>query len=1346
MSIFSVFFLFLLLPHLVYVQFLSTRTLGLRVPGLCPAGCFDCGFGRRCVSITAFHDGRPDCPDGSDEWCLPGFIKCGSYCVEPKYLSACLFNPRCDGKQNQPAFCAQSKEKLCREKNKFPCKSYGECVPWSWVRDGKAQCIDGSDENDADYISVLERGWKAHLDKVHQGFGNDTNPLPTGYPLPPIPPGNELEPFHPLSPILPEIPVGATTLNSSDPTHISVNPQPKDKGGSWQGNGVTPIHPQIGRPSTESPVIFIPGRWSNRPPTAPTQVTHYPGEPAIVHPTLIPFDYTPSQIQPQPDFGQSPFVSPPAVPLSQTRSSWSQKPWIWPPPYGFTHSTQTLMTTTTSTTPLSVGITVINPVITTINIHGHHGGRILTTSTTTTTTTTRSDEQITDEGFVNDTTISSTIQAETSTAVNMIIPLETMTIDSVIDESILRCEKAFKEEVEEGVKNEEVLCKCPPGQMADAQGKCNDSSISTVIVNKMNPPCNASTWDRFDQTNLGQFISLKLKRLENVSGVCVVEAIPDGQALVRIICQPWCNLELVNLALLKEANISTPFDSENSCTCKEGTNDTEPTRAGRNCWGIPDEDNCILLFNVCLVFWALCLIGAVFLLPLLYMCFSGLLKRWRKRKRKISPNVAFNTKPTVITIDNFEQTNTARLLRQTLGPRAAGVLASGRALQNMQLKSILKPSDSGIIPLSAMEDVETEIEPNTQPPTGASTTLPSPADNSPQATEPPSARASSAPPPKEEPAIEEERRSLPKSGSSPRLAELASSPPLMRSQSVVHQRVGSAQSAGAVVAGAVVATAVAKAQAQTAPASPVFSIRVPAASKTAPPTPKMKEDPPSFPPLSLSSSMIDLQRQDLISSPAPSLASRASRHGQPTIWETYRVLGDQYAKPESARPESSDSLDKLIKDRYPTPPEEDLLKTVTEEIVEPIAALPSSSLPQAATSQAEKLAEMLGVSVSEGAEAVVNKEDELSTAQVEATPPTTEPKIDELATQEETSVDEAALLALSAQGGVIGGPTFTRKRLEELRKERSRLPIKKEIFIPKGIPHRKPAFTMTSTRSQLPQISSNLNEIYSQRQPRRVLYQETSTDEGSDMETLRSPNFPISAPTTMRETKFMHPSTLLKSPLSKRRTQLRAPQGYSSDVDIPMDSNRSSQNQLSSKKSSKRLVDPPEIRKRGDRSRIKPIKMPPNLAIKVTHEKEVSNPHFLPSTISKENREMEPEKERSMHSLSTHFRETTTTKPLHGILINKRKHRNGGTVSARECSTGCQWCHHGESDSSAYFMPGMRSRRDPGYYSARNHSISPARSMSNVRNSHIDLSPYFDLEKDSKKPHKEGLWWGHAHA
>ncbi|ETN77312.1 Low-density lipoprotein receptor domain class A [Necator americanus] len=40
--------------------------VAVRLPGRCLPGDFDCGFGR-CVPVKVFHDGKPDCYDGSDE-------------------------------------------------------------------------------------------------------------------------------------------------------------------------------------------------------------------------------------------------------------------------------------------------------------------------------------------------------------------------------------------------------------------------------------------------------------------------------------------------------------------------------------------------------------------------------------------------------------------------------------------------------------------------------------------------------------------------------------------------------------------------------------------------------------------------------------------------------------------------------------------------------------------------------------------------------------------------------------------------------------------------------------------------------------------------------------------------------------------------------------------------------------------------------------------------------------------------------------------------------------------------------------------------------------------------------
>ncbi|CAJ0579059.1 unnamed protein product, partial [Mesorhabditis spiculigera] len=1005
------------------------------------------------------------------------------------------------------------------------------------------------------------------------------------------------------------------------------------------------------------------------------------------------------------------------------------------------------------------------------------------------------------------------------------------------------CEKSLREAISQKIGQSDAGCKCTAGEMPDLKGKCRAVNVSIVSTPDPDPPCGSDKWDGFSENDKRNFLGLKLSSLGNFPK-CVA-ALENGKVLIRMACgNAPCDLNILNDRLVKNANASIlgipaldaaftksrlSFEEakqcedeklndchENakclanglsySCTCKDGTNDTMPERPGRFCFGIPDEDNCVLLFDVCLIFWIFCLIGALFLIPLLYMCCTGIVKKWKKRKRgKVSPNVAFNTKPTVITLDNFEQTNTARLLRQALGPRASGVIASGKALQNMQLKGILKPSENGYF----FED-DHELEAMTQPATVASTAIPSPVDTSPHPTEPPTARSASAPPNKDQP-LDDDRKSLHQSSSSPRLAEIAGSPPLMRSHSV-QPRVGSAQSAGAVAAGAaaVVATALGKSQAQTAPASPVFSIRslqVPATSKTAPPTPQVKEEPPSFAPLALSNSLADLQTRELIQSPAPSVVSKASRHGQPTIWETYRVLGDQYAKPESARPDSSDSLDKLIKDRYPTPPQPEVVPQAAP-IVEPIGA-PSSPAPpliKKQQSQAEKLAEMLGVEVSPSTEETTSKEEGAPVEQVER--PTKLPEPED---------DEAALIELSEHGGKIliplekskhevvemeqtkedsdkssiksdasseaakKGPTFTKKRVDELKKERTKLPVKKDLFIPKGLPQRR----FDTSRSRLPQPSVSIYQ-------RRPLLRESSTDEGSDMEVAikqfedavqtggfgyqsrrrahrRSPerqlssiseksgeiadaaletpmDYTLSAPTTTRDSFYLQAPAYRRSPLA-RRAHLLASEGPSSDPDIPPEMTPTS---TRSRRSRSPHRSPERVEPRRDlrieRARVKPIKMPPRPEIAPPSQpRETSALGFLPA--ADEGRS----EVRARHESRGLSQPSTSSGPLHGILV-KRERRPRGVVSARECGAACRWCQHDEnSDSSAYYMPGIRSRKDPGFYSARARSGSPgqaktAHSTSSLRGSHTDLSPYFSPVRDSRKPHKEGLWWGHPHA
>lgn len=55
--------------------------------------------------MNKFRDGIIDCLDGSDEFCFPGQIKCGSLCVELTHLGECLSNPTCDNSTTLPSYC-----------------------------------------------------------------------------------------------------------------------------------------------------------------------------------------------------------------------------------------------------------------------------------------------------------------------------------------------------------------------------------------------------------------------------------------------------------------------------------------------------------------------------------------------------------------------------------------------------------------------------------------------------------------------------------------------------------------------------------------------------------------------------------------------------------------------------------------------------------------------------------------------------------------------------------------------------------------------------------------------------------------------------------------------------------------------------------------------------------------------------------------------------------------------------------------------------------------------------------------------------------------------------------------
>uniref|UniRef100_A0AC35GU36 Uncharacterized protein n=1 Tax=Panagrolaimus sp. PS1159 TaxID=55785 RepID=A0AC35GU36_9BILA len=264
-----------------------------RLSDRCDIGEFDCALGDTCIPLSKFRDGQIDCLDGSDEFCYPGQIKCGSYCVELIHLGECLANPRCENITLLPSYCKLLKTKLCHFEDAVSCKGYGECVLRKWLMDGKRDCFDGSDE-DKEYVRLL-----------------------TSCLYPPKPPSNI--PNNGFIPQQPNDLNQPTNINNFLPSPLSATAPPSNN--QYPGGGGSYATPkpnfQLKPPLVETTGNYFPFSISNElvpiNPFVRGPLTSKPNNGETIYPTIVTSietatnNYGPSEIDNYglPDFGQN---------------------------------------------------------------------------------------------------------------------------------------------------------------------------------------------------------------------------------------------------------------------------------------------------------------------------------------------------------------------------------------------------------------------------------------------------------------------------------------------------------------------------------------------------------------------------------------------------------------------------------------------------------------------------------------------------------------------------------------------------------------------------------------------------------------------------------------------------------------------------------------------------------------------------------------------------------------------------------------------------------------------------------------------------------------------------------
>ncbi|CAD6190625.1 unnamed protein product [Caenorhabditis auriculariae] len=1234
----------------------------MKAPGRCHQGDYDCGLGQ-CVPMGRFHDGKIDCYDGSDEWCFFGQISCGAYCADIQHTLPCVLYPKCDGTSKQLPWCNLSKEKLCSGKKSFPCKGYGECVLWDWLLDGKKDCMDGSDE-DPNYVLPLEEGFRIFRKRENITL-SPVQPLPPpadrqnlfvpgcSYCSSPAPKSSETTtPKYPFATLIPYPHPPKEIENEFFPPFPSTRTTAGQEGYPIGIGEFFPTKPTIetASPSATPPSYEVPTESSNEHHTQ-SPVDSYEEKTSspvrivpIAHTTKKPLFTSTTEIY----SGFIPEITAVTTETTETETSeengyegnehlvpFQPGGWVFPPLQPTTHApswTTNVPSLQTSTESFEEGFELVPPVEETTPAH----------EKTTTSTSTPDKPEITipppTQGFI------------TTTSKSQQVNHENICLDKILS-------KAKQD-------GGDIFCKCDPGQFLNSQGVCEEDPALVTFKVEVGTVCGV---ENLSLQQKREIVHQQIKK-KVPHDACVLEREDNEGVIVNAACES-CQLSGLQSFLVPQQGenismttgaLSTDICSNSlynhchryafckpsednlrySCVCRNGTEDVSKI-SGRQCNGVPFDEDCIMFFGICLIVWLLFLLGGILLSGLMcYLC----CKICSCSRCKVARQDPAGLQKVIIgkpaarkTIGDFP--NMKKIFGESLRNSAKGSTSVASAFALAELKK--KNRVSRAPEMSNVVEVDSEV---------------------------------SSPMPDISPQGSPMKRSI---------SKITLPSPTTAGESVNFENpTGNNSSSVSLVSAG-----------EAAPQLPNLPLPLPVPITTA----------------------ADVHKEDSVDQQVEP-ERPASSHSigvQPTIWETFRVLGSQYSKDEE-RKSSVDSLEAMVEARIAnheplmsaktkentartettatipvplkiieSPPrkaiEEPILSTLPEEPPATNATNDTSSIEEAKRQEKQALiADMLGVTL-------------------EASPPTAREKMTEDVQnleleQIQTANPDTTVEVHPECFGVPDEKSLEAALLIEMAKRKIELALS-----PKTSEDEKPAFSVAffkrlqAMRDDVDRPTTHGRRIIKKRRPVRTLSSISEKSAEIAAEAVLQdipPDKSISCPPTTRSYLEWRPMT------TARKNRLIEASGELSDVDIPKRALESDG-----------FVSSPDI---------------PD----VTLRKSIENLHKKEkiAAISRTNIKTPGQRTKSVGNLAkkkawdnTPFREGNKEFAWDTFLadISPRKPpRTAGNSPTQRRST-----HRSHRSDSHFSMTSL-----PGRFLAQ--------------------SPIFDPLEDSGKPPKEELWWG----